>query len=110
MGRSLYSSFGTDFNYDFHVTNDPKVAPLEYNYRSKAENEAHNSPNNLEGEEHALSVFFALDDDVFHTYTAYARGTEALCDAVSILDATPYGRQQEFEDSPPGWPQKPTYG
>jgi hypothetical protein len=23
---------------------------------------------------------------------------------------TPYGRQQEFEDSPPGWPQKPTYG
>jgi predicted dithiol-disulfide oxidoreductase (DUF899 family) len=105
-----YSSFGTDFNYDFHVTNDPKVAPLEYNYRSKAENEAHNSPNNLEGEEHALSVFFALDDDVFHTYTAYARGTEALCDAVSILDATPYGRQQEFEDSPPGWPQKPTYG
>jgi hypothetical protein len=27
-----------------------------------------------------------------------------------LLDATPYGRQQEFEDSPAGWPQKPTYG
>jgi predicted dithiol-disulfide oxidoreductase (DUF899 family) len=105
-----YSSYGTDFNYDFHVTNDPKIAPVEYNYRTKTENEAHNSPNNLEGEEHALSVFFRLDDEVFHTYTAYARGTESLCSAVFILDATPYGRQQDFEDSPPGWPQKPTYG
>lgn len=105
-----YSSHGTDFNYDFHVTNDPKIAPVEYNYRSKAENEAHNSPNNLEGEEHALSVFFRLHDGVFHTYTAYARGTESLCGAVSILDATPYGRQQDFEESPPGWPQKRTYG
>ena len=33
------TSFGTDFNYDFHVTNDPKTA-AQYNYRSKAENEA----------------------------------------------------------------------
>ena len=105
-----YSSFGTDFNYDFHVTNDPKVRPPEYNYRSKAENEAHKSPNNLLGEEHGLSVFFTLDDDVFHTYSAYARGTELFADARLILDATPYGRQQEFEDSPPGWPQKPTTG
>jgi predicted dithiol-disulfide oxidoreductase (DUF899 family) len=105
-----YSSFGTDFNYDFHVTNDAGVRPIEYNYRSKAENEAHNSPNNLEGEEHGVSVFFALDDDVFHTYSAYARGTEALGDARALLDITPYGRQQDFEDSPPGWPQRATYG
>jgi predicted dithiol-disulfide oxidoreductase (DUF899 family) len=105
-----YSSFGTDFNYDFHVTNDRKVRPPEYNYRSKTENEAHKSPNNLLGEEHGLSDFFMLDDGVFHTYSAYARGTELYADARLILDATPYGRQQEFEDSPPGWPQKPTYG
>ena len=95
-----YSSFGTDFNYDFHVTNDPKVRPPEYNYRSKAENEAHNSPNGLLGEEHGLSVFFTLDDDVFHTYSAYARGTELFADARLILDATPYGRQQDFEELP----------
>src|SRR3981189_886110 len=57
-----YSSFGTDFNYDFHVTNDEKVAPPEYNYRSKTENEAHKSSNNLLGEEHGLSDFFMLDD------------------------------------------------
>src|SRR5712675_1109703 len=29
-----YSSFGSDFNYDFHVTNDEKIAPIEYNYRN----------------------------------------------------------------------------
>jgi predicted dithiol-disulfide oxidoreductase (DUF899 family) len=96
-----FSSFGSDFNYDFHVTLDPKVAPVEYNYRNKAE---------MKGEEHGLSVFFRLDDDVFHTYSAYARGTESITDAYRLLDMTPYGRQQDFEDSPPGWPQKPTYG
>jgi predicted dithiol-disulfide oxidoreductase (DUF899 family) len=32
-----FSSFGSDFNYDFHVTLDPKVAPAEYNYRNKAQ-------------------------------------------------------------------------
>ena len=32
-----FSSFGSEFNYDFHVSLDPKVAPAEYNYRNKAE-------------------------------------------------------------------------
>jgi predicted dithiol-disulfide oxidoreductase (DUF899 family) len=104
------SSFGSDFNYDFHVTLDAAVAPVEYNYRTKAEMEARNGPNALEGEEHALSVFFRLGDEVFHTWSGYARGTEPFADARSLLDATPYGRQQDFEQSPPGWPQKPTYG
>ena len=105
-----YSSFGSDFNYDFHVTNDEKVAPIEYNYRSKAELEARNVANAMAGEEHGLSVFFSLDDEVFHTYSAYARATELLRDTYGLLDATPYGRQQDFEESPAGWPQKPTYG
>ncbi len=35
-----YSSFGSDFNYDFHVTLDESVAPVMYNYRTKAEHEA----------------------------------------------------------------------
>ncbi len=96
-------------NYDFRVTLDEKVAPVEYNYRDKAEMEARNGPNSVEGEEHGLSVFFRLDDDVFHTYSAYARGTESLTDAYRLLDTTPYGRQQKFEESPSGWPQKPTY-
>src|SRR6476469_5416772 len=51
------SSLGSDFNYDFHVTNDEKVAPIENNYRSKAECEANKVPNALAGEEHGLSAF-----------------------------------------------------
>ena len=82
-------------------------------YRLKASNAAPSSSNidrDIPGEEHGLSVFFRLDDDVFHTYSTYARGTEYLTDARALLDMTPYGRQQDFEDSPAGWPQKPTYG
>ncbi|MGH8238833.1 MAG: DUF899 family protein [Steroidobacteraceae bacterium] len=70
--------------------------PTESNRRSK-------------GEEHGLSVF-CIDNDVFHTYSTYARGTESLTGAYALLDRTPYGRQEDFEDSPQGWPQKPTYG
>jgi predicted dithiol-disulfide oxidoreductase (DUF899 family) len=105
-----YSSFGSEFNYDFHVTNDENVAPVEYNYRNKVEFEANKVPNAISGEEHGLSVFFRIGDDVFHTYSAYARGTEGLTGSRALLDMTPYGRQQDFEDSPLGWPQKPTYG
>jgi predicted dithiol-disulfide oxidoreductase (DUF899 family) len=105
-----FSSFGSDFNYDFHVTLDANVAPVEYNYRPKAEMLARKTPNGTEGEEHGLSVFFAVDGEVFHTYSVYGRGTGCLTDAYALLDQTPYGRQQDFEDSPPGWPQKPTYG
>ena len=104
-GFPWYSSFGSDFNYDFHVTLDESVAPIEYNYRRQAEMERP-----IEGEEHGLSVFFQADGGVFHAYSTYARGTEGLTDSYHLLDVTPYGRQEDWEDSPPGWPQKPTYG
>src|SRR6202163_3682792 len=45
-----FSSFGSDFNYDFHVTLDPNVAPAQYNYRDKAEMEAKKGPNAIQGE------------------------------------------------------------
>ena len=83
--RPWYSSFGSDFNYDFQVTTDT-------------------------GETHGLSVFFRIDDDVFHTYSTYNRGTESLTDSYRLLDMTPYGRQEDWEHSPSGWPQHPTYG
>lgn len=105
-----YSSFGSDFNYDFYVTLDEKVAPIEYNYRDKAEMERKNGPNSMQAEGHGLSVFFRVGNDVFHTYSTYARGVEGLTNAYSLLDVTPYGRQEDFEDSPSGYPQKPTYG
>ncbi len=107
------SSFGSDFNYDFHVSLDESVIPIEYNYRARAEHEQAGAaiPEGQQPfEGHGLSVFFRVDDDVFHTYSAYARGAEGLTDAYSLLDTTPYGRQEDWEDSPPGWPQKPTYG
>jgi len=104
-----FSSNRSDFNYDFHVTLDEAVAPIEYNYRSKAELEAHDGrvPS---GEAHGMSVFFRFADDVFHSYSTYGRGCEGLTNSFALLDLTPYGRQQDFEDSPPGWPQRPTYG
>ncbi len=104
-----YSSFESDFNYDFHVTFDEKVAPLDYNFmgpKDFAEKFGHD----MHGEGHALSVFFNWNNEVFHTYTAYARGVEGVTDEYYLLDMTPYGRQQDWEDSPSDWPQKPTYG
>ncbi|HEX6900742.1 MAG TPA: DUF899 domain-containing protein [Thermoanaerobaculia bacterium] len=112
MGWTLpwLSSYESDFNYDFHATADEDVAPVEYNYRSKEEMEARNEPYPTKGEQHGLSVFFRVGDEIFHTYSTYARGVEKLSDAYSLLDVTPYGRQEDWEDSPPGWPQRPTYG
>ncbi len=108
--RPWFSSFGSDFNYDFHVTLDESVCPVEYNYRSKAEMIARKVPHIPEGESHGISVFFRLDGEIYHTYSSYGRGVESLTDSYRLLDLTPYGRQQDFEDSPRGWPQKPTYG
>lgn len=105
-----YSSYGSDFNYDYHVTLDASVAPVEYNYRTPEEWKALGKTPPSPGEEHGLSVFFRVGDDVFHTYSCYGRGTEALTDTYSLLDVTPYGRQEDWEDSPSGWPQRPTYG
>jgi predicted dithiol-disulfide oxidoreductase (DUF899 family) len=97
-----FSSHGSDFNYDFHVTLDATVTPAEYNYR------AIDAPASFEMP--GFSVFFRIGDEVFHSYSTYARGGEHLTDVYSLLDITPYGRQEDWEDSPPGWPQRPTSG
>ncbi|MGF1567494.1 MAG: DUF899 domain-containing protein [Nodosilinea sp.] len=105
------SSFNSDFNYDFHVSQDSSIAPVEYNYRNQAELESRPGGEFFaKGEGHGVSVFFCLGEQVFHTYSTYGRGVESLTDSYRLLDITPYGRQEDFEDSPPGWPQKPTYG
>ncbi|MEB3357361.1 MAG: DUF899 domain-containing protein [Synechococcales bacterium] len=103
------SSFNSDFNYDFHATQDKSIVPVEYNYRNEKELEESGSYF-TQGEAHGMSVFFRFDDEIFHTYSTYGRGVESLTDSYSLLDITPYGRQEDFEDSPPGWPQRPTYG
>jgi predicted dithiol-disulfide oxidoreductase (DUF899 family) len=92
------------------LSNDENVARIEYNYRNKAELEKRNEADVMQGESHGLSIFFRMGNDIFHTYSTYGRGVESLTDAYSLLDTTPYGRQEDFEDSPPGWPQQSTYG
>jgi predicted dithiol-disulfide oxidoreductase (DUF899 family) len=57
-----------------------------------------------------LSVFLRDGADVYRTYSTTARGVDRVVFVHNILDLCPYGRQQDWEDSPPGWPQQPTYG
>jgi predicted dithiol-disulfide oxidoreductase (DUF899 family) len=57
-----------------------------------------------------LSVFLRDGGAVFRTYCTTQRGVDRLVFVHNILDLTPYGRQEDWEDSPPGWPQRPTYG
>lgn len=57
-----------------------------------------------------LSVFLRDGDAVYRTYCTTQRGVDRLVFVHNILDLTPYGRQEDWEDSPPGWPQRPTYG
>ena len=53
-----------------------------------------------------LSVFLRDGNDVYRTYNTTSRGVDRLVFLRSILDLTPYGRQEDWEDSPPGWPKK----
>jgi predicted dithiol-disulfide oxidoreductase (DUF899 family) len=84
-----YSSFGSDFNYDFGVTMDESLAPPVYNYRPEP---------GLEGEQPGQSCFLRDGDDVFHTYSNYARGAEMTGGSYYYLDLTALGRQEEWEE------------
>jgi predicted dithiol-disulfide oxidoreductase (DUF899 family) len=57
-----------------------------------------------------LSMFLRDGEDIYRTYSTTARGVDRLLFVNNILDLAPYGRQEDWEDSPPGWPQHPTYG
>jgi predicted dithiol-disulfide oxidoreductase (DUF899 family) len=57
-----------------------------------------------------LSVFLRDGTDVYRTYSTTSRGVDRVMFIHNILDLAPYGRQQDWEDSPAGWPQQPTYG
>ena len=57
-----------------------------------------------------LSVFLRDGTDVYRTYSTTSRGVDRVMFIHNILDLAPYGRQEDWEDSPAGWPQQPTYG
>ena len=61
------------------------------------------------GETFGLSVFYRDGDNVFRTYFTDQRGVEALGSNWTFLDLTPLGRQEDWEDSPAGYPQTPRY-
>jgi predicted dithiol-disulfide oxidoreductase (DUF899 family) len=79
-----YSSEASDFNRDVGLTTD------DY-------------------EIFGLSVFVREGDEVFRTYFTSGRGVETLGTVWTFLDLTPLGRQEDWEDSPPGYPQTPRY-
>jgi predicted dithiol-disulfide oxidoreductase (DUF899 family) len=96
-----YSSFGSDFNYDFCVTIDESKGVDEYNFRSKAEYEArgddffdYDQPFEMPGR----SCFLHVDGRVFHTYSQYARGLESTGGSYYFLDLTALGRQEDWEE------------
>ena len=97
-----YSSYGSDFNYDFHVTLDESVAPVEYNYRAKEEYERLGKGAFLEGDQPiempGTSYFLRDGDAVFHTYSSYARGAEMTGGSYYFLDLTALGRQEDWEE------------
>jgi predicted dithiol-disulfide oxidoreductase (DUF899 family) len=97
-----YSSYGSDFNYDFHVTLDESVTPVVYNYRSPAEHEQAGTAGYVEGEQPiegpGRSCFLRDGDAVFHTYSVYARGLESVGGSYYFLDETALGRQEDWEE------------
>lgn len=79
-----FSSAGSDFNVDFGLTRK-------------------------DGETFGLSVLLRDGDNVYRTHFLDGRGVEHLGSPWTFLDLTPYGRQEDWEDSPAGWPQTPPY-
>ncbi len=110
MGWTLpwYSSAGSHFNYDFHVSSDEAIAPIEYNYKDKQilerEGLTYVTANNSDGP--GVSVFVRDGDRVFHTYSAYAVGADVMLSTYRFLDLTPSGRQRYISE----WPWHDTYG
>lgn len=101
------SSFGNDFNYDFHVTVDPDKGDFVYNYASAAalikagkmltakHPGASAAARPTKGEMPGLSVFLRDGDSIFHTYSTYQRGLDLFLNMYNMLDVTPLGRQEE---------------
>jgi predicted dithiol-disulfide oxidoreductase (DUF899 family) len=86
MGWTIpwYSSAGSEFNRDFGLSRE-------------------------DGESFGLSVFVADGDRVLRTYFTDRRGVEGLGSVWTFLDLTPLGRQEQWEDTPPGRPQADPY-
>lgn len=93
-GMPWYSSFGSDFNYHFHATNDEAVAPVLSNWEGKDGLLEKGKKFFTEGEQSGMSVFIkGPQNAVYHTYSAYERGLDRLLPTNQLLDFTALGRQ-----------------
>ena len=99
MGWSFpwVSSFANDFNFDFKVSSTDERPLLEYNFREVTEEMRHSGPGELPG----MSTFVVQDGVVYHTYSAYARGLDAMWGMYQWLDRSPLGRNERGPNS--GW-------
>jgi predicted dithiol-disulfide oxidoreductase (DUF899 family) len=113
------SSFGTDFNFDFHVSfteEQQRNGGIEYNYRREPAWQSHSyeeSASRMQGnpvtvnanvtgtdaatytrERPGMSAFVLEDGAVYHTYSAFARGLDALWGMYQWLDRAPKGRNE----------------
>ena len=89
----VVSSYGSDFNDNYQATIDPARGLTTYNFVAQEGDWA--------GEVPGTSVFLRDGEEVFHTYSSYARGGDALLGMYTYLDLTPLGRQEDWEQ-PPG--------
>jgi predicted dithiol-disulfide oxidoreductase (DUF899 family) len=92
MGWSFkwVSSFGTDFNYDFHVSFTPEEVEsgaLVFNYGTL--------PADLTDRESASAFYRDPSGAIFHTYSTYGRGIDILNTAYNFLDLAPKGRDED---------------
>jgi predicted dithiol-disulfide oxidoreductase (DUF899 family) len=100
MGWSFpwVSSYGTDFNRDYHVSftkEEMANGKMYYNFDVRPF-PAEEAP--------GISVFYKdTNDDVFHTYSSYGRGPEWLLGAYSYLDLVPKGRDEDSLPFPMEW-------
>jgi predicted dithiol-disulfide oxidoreductase (DUF899 family) len=89
-----YSSSDTDFNYDFHVTLDKSRGSVEYNYQDRSADIEDGEAEDVPG----FSCFVRDGDEIFHTYSTYARGSEQTISAYALLDMTAFGRSEDWEE------------
>ena len=61
------------------------------------------------GHEGRIACYLRRDDAIYLTYWTTGRGDEVIAPVFGLLDMTAYGRREQWEDSPDGWPQFPTH-
>lgn len=89
-----YSSYGSDFNYDFQATVDRTRQQFVYNYREDPGLLGDSASTEVSG----VSCFVRDGGQIFHTYSTWARGTDILGSSYSLLDLTALGRQEDWEE------------